>query len=218
MNLARVFLGSVLALAGVLWLLDAAGVVDAGEVIGGFWPLVIVAAGLLSLAANPRQWAAPAIVVIVGTALLLRTTDVVDSFTVVGPALLIGVGLAVIFGIGFGNREVSTGDRVNSFTVFSGADLASHSRSFEGGNVGAIFGGAEINLRDAAPADGASIDVLAIFGGVEIKVPEGWNVVIRGFPIFGGFDNATTKDQLPADAPVLHINATVLFGGLEVRH
>jgi hypothetical protein len=218
MNLARVFFGALLAVAGVLWLLDAAGALDAGEVVGTWWPLVIVGAGILSLVSNPRHWAAPAIVIIVGIALLLRTTDVVDSFAVVGPALLIGVGVAVIFGVGFGSRQVTTGDRINSFNVFSGAELASHSRSFEGGNVGALFGGAEINLRDAVPADGASIDLFAMFGGVELKVPEGWNVVIRGFPIFGGFDNVTAKEQVGPEAPVLTVNATVLFGGLEVKH
>jgi hypothetical protein len=57
-----------------------------------------------------------------------------------------------------------------------------------------------------------------MFGGVELKVPEGWNVVIRGFPIFGGFDNVTAKEQVGPEAPVLTINATVLFGGLEVKH
>ena len=38
------------------------------------------------------------------------------------------------------------------------------------------------------------------------------------FPLFGGFENATTRERLPGDAPRLEIEATVLFGGLEVKH
>jgi hypothetical protein len=37
-------------------------------------------------------------------------------------------------------------------------------------------------------------------------------------PIFGGIDNVTAKEQLPADAPVLPISATALFGGIDIKH
>jgi hypothetical protein len=60
--------------------------------------------------------------------------------------------------------------------------------------------------------------VFVAFGGVEVYVPPGWRVDISGFPLFGGFDNATVKESLPAEAPLLRIDATVLFGGLDVRH
>ncbi len=217
MNLSRFFFGSVVTAVGVVLLLDVADVWDAGEVISAWWPVILVAGGVLSLVANPRSWIVSTVLVVGGVALLLRTTDVVDTFAIVGPALLIVVGLAVIFGRGLARGDVA-GDRINSFNLFSGAELASHSDRFEGGSVGVVFGGAEIDLRDAHLAPGASIDVFAAFGGVELKVPQGWNVTTRGFPIFGGFDNATTKEQIPSDAPALEISATVLFGGLEIKH
>jgi hypothetical protein len=81
-----------------------------------------------------------------------------------------------------------------------------------------VFGGAEVDLRDTVPSPGAALDVFAAFGGVEVTVPEGWNVVTRGLPLFGGIDNATAKEAVPADAPTLAVNATVLFGGLEIKH
>jgi hypothetical protein len=138
---------------------------------------------------------------------------------VVVPALLILIGIFIIAGRRPGRGGTTeAGDRVNGFNIFSGSQVASHSNQFQGGSVGVLFGGAEIDLRDARPAPGASLDVFAAFGGVEVKVPQGWQVTTRGLPIFGGFDNATTKDTLPPDAPHLEINATVLFGGLEVRH
>jgi hypothetical protein len=62
------------------------------------------------------------------------------------------------------------------------------------------------------------LDVFTAFGGVEVTVPRGWHVATRGLPLFGGIENATAKEQIAADAPTLAINATVLFGGLEIKH
>ena len=71
----------------------------------------------------------------------------------------------------------------------------------------------------AVEAGGTRLEIVFVaFGGIEVKVPDGWHVVIRGFPIFGGFENKTARDKLPAEAPTLVVNATVLFGGLEVKH
>ena len=218
MNKARFLFGSVVTALGALLMLDYADVLDAGEVIGGWWPAVIVVAGLMALWANPQHWMMPLVVTGAGVVLLLRSTGVVDSLAVAGPVLLMLVGLLVIFGRGVNRRVVATADRVNSFNVFSGSEIASHSDHFEGGSVGALFGGAEIDLRHAQPAPGAELDVFVAFGGAEVKVPEGWQVVTHGMPIFGGFENVTAKEPIPAGAPVLDINATVIFGGLEVKH
>ncbi|HUP18009.1 MAG TPA: hypothetical protein VM848_18420 [Acidimicrobiia bacterium] len=218
MNRARVLFGSVVTVFGALLMLDYADVLNAGDVVETWWPAVIVVAGLMALWANPQHWMMPLVVTAAGVVLLLRSTDVVDSLAVAGPVLLILVGLLVIFGRGLNQRVIATADRVNTFNVFSGTEVASHSDNFAGGSVGALFGGAEIDLRDAQPAPGAALDVFVAFGGAEIKVPEGWQVITHGMPIFGGFENVTAKERIPIGAPVLDINATVIFGGLEVKH
>jgi len=199
-------------------LLDNSGVLDAGEVLSTWWPVLVIVGGFLTFIANPRHWQIPLIVVVVGTALLLRTTGVVDSLNVVVPAVLILIGLFVILGRARPGRQVLDADRISSFNVFSGTEIASHSAEFKGGNIGALFGGAEIDLRDARLAPGAALDVFAAFGGVEIRVPDGWQVLTRGFPIFGGFENATVKERLGPEAPILEVHATILFGGMEIKH
>jgi hypothetical protein len=107
---------------------------------------------------------------------------------------------------------------VNSFNVFSGSEIASHSKEFQGGSISAIFGGAEVDLRDALPTPDARLDIFTAFGGVEVKVPDGWQVEVKGLPLFGGIENATAKEAVAANAPRLSISATVLFGGLEIKH
>ena len=157
------------------------------------------------------------IITAIGVAFLLSRLDIVDLGNVILPAAIILVGLLVLFGRGLGART-EAGDRVNSFNVFSGSEIASNSKQFQGGSVSAVFGGAEVDLRNAVPAEGAQLDVFTAFGGVELSVPRGWQVAVRGLPLFGGIENATAKEEVPADAPVLAVNATVLFGGLEIKH
>lgn len=218
MNWARVFFGVVVVAVGLLLLLDNLDVLDAGEIISEWWPAVFIAGGVLVFFANPRHWVMPLILVGGGGVVLLRTTGVIDTAGVLIPAGLILIGLLVLFGRGLGTQSTTTDDRVNTFNMFSGSELASNSTGFSGGRIGAIFGGAELDLRNAALAQDANLDVFVAFGGVEITVPKGWRVEVNGFPLFGGFENTTAKESLPADAPRLRIDATVLFGGLEVKH
>lgn len=218
MNLARMFFGAVIVAVGTLFLLDNLGVLDAGELISDWWPLVLIAAGLLSLVNNRRHWVVPLILVGGGGVLLLRTTEVVDDLSVIVPVLIIIVGLLFVFGRGLGVGPTQTGDSVNSFNLFSGSELTSQSQSFEGGRIGVLFGGAELDLSNARLAREAILDVFAVFGGVEVTVPHGWRVEIGGFPVFGGYENVTGREDLAPDAPKLRIDATVLFGGLEVKH
>ena len=217
MNWGRLFFGLLIVAVGTVLLLDNAGVLDAGEIFGTWWPAILILAGILTFAANPRHWPVALIITAVGLAFLLSNLDIVDLGNFIIPAAIILVGLLVLFGRGLGART-EAGDRVNSFNVFSGSEIASHSKQFQGGNITAVFGGAEVDLRDTLPAPGAELDVFAAFGGVEVTVPQGWNVITRGLPLFGGIENATAKDPVPADAPTLAVNATVLFGGLEIKH
>ena len=217
MNWGRLFFGVVIVAVGTVLLLDNADVFDAGDTFATWWPAVVLLAGILTFAANPRHWPVALIITAVGATFLLSSLDIVDIGNIIIPAAIILVGLLVIFGRGLGSRT-EVGDRINSFNVFSGSEIASHSKQFEGGSISAVFGGAEVDLRDAVPAPGAVLDVFTAFGGVEVTVPQGWHVATRGLPLFGGIENATAKDQIPADAPTLAVNATVLFGGLEIKH
>lgn len=218
MNWARAFFGIVIVAVGALLLLSNLEIVDAGEVFSQWWPAVIVVGGVLAFAANPRHWVVPIILVLGGGAVLLRTTGVVDTISVLLPVGLIVIGLLLIFGKGLGSKTMTSDAVINSFNLFSGSNLASDSDRFEGGRVGAIFGGAELDLSHASLVPGAALDVFAAFGGVEITVPRGWRVDIRGFPIFGGYENVTSKDALSHEAPLLRIDATLMFAGLEVKH
>jgi hypothetical protein len=84
--------------------------------------------------------------------------------------------------------------------------------------VSAIFGGATLDLREAHIDREASVDALALFGGVDVLVPRGWRVQVAGTPILGGLEDKTEGDgERQADAPLLKVNGTAIFGGVDVK-
>jgi predicted membrane protein len=220
MRSQQLVLGLGLIAVGVLLLLDRADVLDAGRVIGRGWPLVIIAVGALQLVEQRRASAGPLIIIAFGTLLLATRIDLLpdDVWQFIWPIGLIGVGLLFITRRSGAVRGASSDDVIRASALFSGNEVLSTSQQFRGGSATATFGGVNLDLSQARldPA-GATITVSVMFGGVEVIVPRGWRVETSGVPLFGGMEN---KANAPAEAgtPTLKIDATVLFGGLEVKH
>jgi hypothetical protein len=224
LDLGRLLLGLTVVALGVLYLLDAAGVLDAHQAIDQWWPTLLVAAGLLTLAERPPSVVRGGILTGLGAGLLLFTTDLVEgnAWDYLWPALLILAGVAIV--ARWSGRTIAPGatheDVIRSTAVFGGPKLASTAQHFEGAWLTAIFGGITLDLRDARPApDGASINATVAFGGIDILVPKGWRISVRCTPIFGGLDDKTDRSQPPsADAPTLHVDAVSIFGGVAIKH
>jgi len=85
--------------------------------------------------------------------------------------------------------------------------------------VTAIFGGVELDLREARlPAGTVDVEVTAVFGGVQIMVPPNLAVEIHGSAILGGFDQMDRAPLAPdPNAPVLRIHGTAVMGGVSVE-
>ena len=83
--------------------------------------------------------------------------------------------------------------------------------------ISAIFGGCLIDLSKAQLESPIStIQISAIFGGVQLFVPAGVRVEIHSTPIFGGVSKKVHDENLPHDAPFIRIYAKAIFGGVEI--
>lgn len=79
-----------------------------------------------------------------------------------------------------------------------------------------VFGGADLNMTDAAfAARHVTVKVFALFGGAQITVPPGVEVISDVTAIFGGVDNKATQPATPG-APTIRVKGFAMFGGLAI--
>lgn len=214
MRPVRMWIGLVLFSAGVVGMLGAIDVLDAGAILARWWPVAVVGLGLAALVAQRSVSPGPLVVTAIGLALLGDTQGwPVDE--VLWPAVLIVVGVLLLTGLSR-RRGAEQG---SALAIFGGSSVQDRSDHLTHAEVSALFGGATLDLRAAHIDEHASVDAFAMFGGVDVLVPEGWRIDMRGLPIFGGYEDKTDRTvALPPDAPVLTVNATALFGGVAVKH
>ncbi|HET6740895.1 MAG TPA: LiaF domain-containing protein, partial [Kribbella sp.] len=81
-------------------------------------------------------------------------------------------------------------------------------------NAFAMFGGHDLDMTDAV-FEGREVTIyaVAVFGGIDITVPEGVTVRNEGIGIFGGFAAQGSDDPDP-NAPTVVIKGLALFGGV----
>jgi hypothetical protein len=109
--------------------------------------------------------------------------------------------------------------RATSFvlSIFGGSDRGGRWRVAERLRVVNIFGGADLDLREATlAAPEVQITVVSIFGGSDIVVPEGVHAELSGFALFGGDDLKLAGPEPPPGAPVVHVRSVSIFGGTDV--
>jgi hypothetical protein len=103
--------------------------------------------------------------------------------------------------------------------TFSGAQYRIESQAWRGGKLGVTAGGVELDLRQARlHADGAVLDVRVVMGGVDLRVPDTWQVRCEVTPLFGGADDMTRSTQGAGNAPLLRVVGTVTLGGITARN
>ncbi|MEX1128910.1 MAG: DUF5668 domain-containing protein [Vicinamibacterales bacterium] len=215
--------GLLILLLGVVFALDNLDVVAARRFLD-YWPvglILIGAAKLWEVQSGHGRPVGGILFIAAGGWLLLDNLDLIDvSLFAFWPVLLIIAG-AVIVVQGFkGPRTAldSRGDQtVSAIAVMSGVNRGSNTSSFRGGELAAFMGGCEIDLRQAAIHGEAVIDVFAMWGGIEIRVPENWTVIGRVMPLMGGFDDTTRPPKEATDHRLI-VRGVVLMGGVEVKN
>ncbi len=216
--------GIILIAVGILFLLDSLDFLNFGNLVSNWWPLIIIFIGFFKL--KGEQKTSGAIVFIIGVALLTHTLGVIQWGNVFRfwPLILIMIGLSVIAksrnkpGWKFMRSGKSSDNYLKTSVIFGGSSLRVESTDFHGGDVMALFGGIELDLRDVTVSgDGAVVQLTALFGGIEVRVPSDCRVAVNGTPILGGVDNQTRSPEND-DASVIRFNCTVAFGGIEIRN
>ncbi|MFI9806054.1 DUF1707 domain-containing protein [Streptomyces sp. NPDC052301] len=85
-------------------------------------------------------------------------------------------------------------------------------------NCFAFWGGGEIDLREANFADHeVEINCVAVMGGMQVIVPPGVEVVVRGIGVMGGFEHPRDDGPPEPGAPRVIIGGFAFWGGVGVE-
>lgn len=223
--------GLVLVLVGTVLLLDHMGLLEAQQ-LWKFWPMLLIVGGIVNfLQGGRRAWGA--VLLTLGVLFQLDTLGVAHfRWADLWPLALIFAGIFIIWGTLEARRALEqTGNAgggdprstLNENVLFGGIERRVNSKQFRGGQLHSVFGGIEVDLRDAElEGEEAVLVANAIFGGIEIRVPETWYVASHGQGIFGGFTDTTkyrgVEDSTNPRRKTLVVKGSAVFGGVEIRN
>ena len=224
-SLIRAFLSIVVVALGGVLLLKNLDIINISWDIfwGTVWAAGFVLSGLVNIFnyRNKTAWIWGLLLVAIGVLIGFNSYGIVDIsiWKVFWPVVLIAAGLSMMFNTSpKGIKRSKKLDKDNAgnekIACFWGEEDAVKG-DYTGGSLVAIFGGVDLDLRQAKIKDGSVIEIFTFCGGVNITLPD--DVIIenevRGF--LGGTDDKT----LPKDSAkkTLHLKGECILGGLEIK-
>ena len=228
---AHLLIGSLIILVGIVALLDNLDVIDGWEIFR-FWPVIFILFGYFKVRDAMTTMGRIIGLLFVAVGVLL----VLDQFYYIHfhvwdwwPLVLILIGAGLLM-----NRTTlkarSSGDNlprsspidpdavISLFAFMGGFKRLCNSQEFLGGEITAVMGGCEVDLRQALMKnDTATITIFALWGGITLRVPKEWSVSVQGVPIMGGIDDKTTP-VLTEPKKQLIIRGQVIMAGAELSN
>ena len=217
---SQLLLGALIVLVGIVLLADTTGLVNT-QFLFDYIPSLFVLLGVYALVRSGfRNVFGPFVIIVLAGVWQLTALGVIEAAQVVDfwPVFIILFGLSLVLSQ-FRSPPAKTGSsHVTGFGIFGGSEKRVTTPEFTGANLTAIFGGAELDLRDAEMTQRpAHVSAIAMFGGVEVTVPEDWNVNIDVLPIFGGASDERRRTERTHDEVDLVVTGFAAFGGVEVN-
>lgn len=218
--------GLVFIAIGTIWGLNALGITQINLFFAGWWTLIIIIPCFIGLFRESDK-IGNLVGLLIGIALLLCCQGILDfsmMWKLLIPAILIAVGVCFIFKDVVGgkiNKEIKKlnankkGDTEYCAT-FSGQNINYDNQEFNGADLTSVFGGVKCDLRNAIINSDQVINASATFGGIDILVPSNVQVKVKSTPIFGGVSDKTAHTA-STEAPTIYVNATCVFGGVEIK-
>lgn len=227
MNKVSNFLwGLVFIFIGVIIGLNALEITDIDIFFDGFWTLFIIVPCFIGLFSNHGRQD-NFIGLVIGIFLLLGCRDVLEFeviFKLIVPFILVVIGCSFLFKDSINSKVQKKIKQINKTkniekeycSTFGGQTVDFSNEDFDGCNLTAVFGEVKCELTDAKIKEDSIINASSIFGGIVIYVPKDVKVKVSSTPIFGGVSNNRKKANKEA-TKTLYINATCLFGGVEIK-
>ena len=218
-SLTRTIIGLLIVAVGASFLLTNLNILPFDVGIAQWWPLFIVAGGVVILLSDVRNYLWALLVIGLGVLFQLKQFGIVDvnPWQLFWPAIIIVLGVSVMTSRGSSRGKIAASDREDVMAILSGSEVRVESKDFKGSRVTSICGGAMIDLRKAVIKKEATIDVFAFWGGIEIIVPEHVMVKNNTSAIMGGVEQQAGGDAVKEGSPILYVTGDVVMSGVEIK-
>lgn len=218
--------GIVFIIVGIVLAGNALGLTNINIFFDGWWTLFIIVPCFIGLFKESEK-IGNIIGLFIGIIFLLSCQGVIDFdmiWKLIFPTILIVIGISFIFKDTIGGKVSKEIKKLNEnkkdfseyCATFSGQNVKFDNEEFKGAELTAVFGTVKCDISKAIINTDTVINAEAIFGGVEITVPENVQVKVKATPVFGGVSNKTINSN-KENVHTVYINATSVFGGVEIR-
>ncbi len=194
------------------------------------WPMILIILGIYFFFSRENRFTG-LILFLIGGAFLSKyifelTMGTLIQFAI--PILLVVAGIMLLFPRTFYKKkrfsESKTSikdNRLKAVHIFSDGSNLIESENFEGGEVVCIFGDSDIIFSKSVTSPGTvALDVVCIFGGCTVYVPEDWTVRTDISNIFADIKDKRHQSESAINIDpqkVLHVKGSLLFSGLKIR-
>lgn len=229
---SRFLIGLILVAAGIYLLLNNFNIVPFSLPSYFFsWQALLILIGLIIVGTREQKGGGITLIIVGVVFLIPEVFDVSwEDLLLFWPLVFVFIGLSILLRRG---REKKTTDHavaplqatdytdyIDEDATFSSSYRQVVSDSFRGGRVTAIFGSARIDLTQARLSEGRyELDIFVLFGSVELRVPNDWNISNQASTVLGGlFDKR--KYHVPYDPQAsrqLLLKGNVIVGSGELR-
>jgi predicted membrane protein len=226
---SRTLLGLIIVILGIIFLLNNMKITEIN--VFPYWPVLLIIWGLNALiggSRNPGAQGMSLFVILLGFVLLANSLgwiaiNIKMMAGMIFPILIILLGISLFFGRSFTGKT--------NMAFLGGVERGKNAPwNLESGSYFAFMGGIELDLRHAVIPEGETIlDLTAVMGGIEIRVPGNLPIEADGFAILGGVEffgkgsggviGSTRNSQLVegVDNRVLKIQSRAIMGGIDIK-
>jgi predicted membrane protein len=207
------------------------------------WPMFLIVVGIfLGIKHSFRNMAWMILVLIGGLFLVRQNFPLFEYRNYIWPVVIILAGLFIMVKPSprwrrsfrqmrrhqpLYSRESITGNSawdsdeeyIDAVAVFGSVKKNVISKNFKGGEVSAVFGGAELNLMQADIQGRVELEVNQVFGGTKLIVPSHWEIKSEIAAVLGSVeDKRPIRSAASVDEQkVLILRGSTVFGGIDIK-
>ncbi len=220
----KIIWGAVLIAVGVLLALRGLNIINFSLFFDGWWAALIIIVFGIGLITE-RDKLSCLIGVIIGVFLFLCCRGILEFsmiWKLIVPVIIFVIGIKLIVGAVRGDKANRMIDNMRTDgkhpkrerASFGSVNVAYVGEVFEGGEFNSEFGALRCDLRGTIIENDCAVRASAVFGGIELYVPDNVTVKVNSNSIFGAVSNSKNKSQ---GQHTLYINANAVFGGIDIK-